>query len=87
MSGPLSGVRVLDLTSVVMGPYAMQVLREAGCSTEAIDALLAQGVAMTSRERAGARGDEIAGAYRLCETPDRNGRTGFYRTFIIHAGG
>jgi crotonobetainyl-CoA:carnitine CoA-transferase CaiB-like acyl-CoA transferase len=60
MAGPLDGVRIIDLTTVLMGPYATQMLADFGADVVKVEA--PQGDVM---RRAGPHGDRAMGPLYL----------------------
>jgi crotonobetainyl-CoA:carnitine CoA-transferase CaiB-like acyl-CoA transferase len=57
-TGPLAGIRILDLTKVIMGPFATQVLADQGADV----ILIEQASPDVNRVMGGTRHDELCGA-------------------------
>src|SRR5260221_13009178 len=51
MAGPLNGVRILDLTSVLMGPFATQLLGDLGAEILKVEPLRGDDTRFSGRAR------------------------------------
>ncbi|MDX3805434.1 CaiB/BaiF CoA transferase family protein [Bosea thiooxidans] len=64
MSGPLTGVRVLDMTSVLMGPYATSILGDMGADVIKLEAPEGDLIRQVGPSRSGAMGGMFMHANR-----------------------
>ena len=68
MSGPLQGVKILELTSVVLGPWACQILGDMGAEVIKVEAPRGD----TNRTLGAARNPNMAALYLTCNRNKRS---------------
>ena len=68
MSGPLSGIKVLELTSVVLGPWACQILADMGAEVIKVEAPHGD----SNRKLGASRHKGMAALYLTCNRNKRD---------------